>query len=173
MSENIIVRLRYIAEGRVDLAMEAIRDAFFGKDWPQHLANGYFTARCPGVDINPDQVSGYSTYETFTVAMFLEGNQKRNEQCLQMARTILEYQDAPQEEDVSPEVQLADHIKILVEEVYLMMDAEEKTNSFRTGLSYDTCTLRHSLVSAALDRVDWMELAQCYLNSAKEETPNE
>ncbi len=176
MQDTIEVRLRYVVTGNVNAVKESITDAFRpGQGNVERVsgvsAQGEYGARLLTVDINPHEVSGYSNYETFTIAMFLEnersGDSARQgpyESCRSLSTEALKKETNTTDPNAHPSavVWLAYKLEHLVEQTYLRMDSRE--GSCRTARDI----LAHSLLRAALDRVDWMELAYLYLNAAKE-----
>ena len=103
-------------------------------------------------------VCDYSNYETFHIAMYLSGNSSSAEfygMCRRLAK------DALREE--TPVLWLADKFEEIISGPVLTMDdREERCNG-------DADRLAHSLLSAALDRVNWRELAEEWIGHAQEE----
>lgn len=112
-----------------------------------------------------EPVSGYSSYETFHVAMFLENNRAPYDMAYGMALIAA---DRDAEELPSPIHWLADELERAVSQHYLRLDAKEEENGTKRGIAYDCDTLEHSLLTAALARVDWDEIAEVFLGIVKE-----
>jgi hypothetical protein len=106
--------------------------------------------------INPDEHSGWTNYETFTVALFVDNNRPPYDQVKELAAVAMaeEY----------PGVWLSDQLEELVQETYLQMERREEGNRS------DTDYLAYTLLKAALDRVNWRELADTWLDTVKEAT---
>lgn len=110
-------------------------------------------------------VCDYSNYETFHVAMFLNGNSSSSEVyelCRWLAKGALR--------EETPALWLADKFREIIEERHLAIDRREE----RCKGSADI--LAHSLLTAALGRVNWRELAEEWIGHvfavypSKEET---
>jgi len=102
--------------------------------------------------------NGYANYETFTVALFLNNNRPQYDECIALARAVL------RDRREAPAVYLADSLKVLVVDRSLYMDSRE----LRCKGEGDY--LAHTLLSAAVDRVNWKEIAEEWLTTAQEAT---
>lgn len=108
-----------------------------------------------------NEVSGYSNYPTFHVALFLANDSRRHELMKHLAQNILE--DSELQNDDERRLCLRDHTKELVEEEFLgLTDREEAAVKEADVLAYE-------LLSAAIGQVDWMEIADEWLATAEEE----
>jgi len=157
MRDSITVRLQYdVKSGSVAAAKEAIEHRFlqFLPGLEEFVGPDYHAKRY-SADVNPEEVSGYSNYPTFQVAMFLSNNKPQYDNCRILAKNALR--------EEMPTVWLADMLKEKVEQGWLQMDRQEEQ------LCGDVDTLAHSLLSAALGRVNWMEIAEEWLSQAREE----
>lgn len=122
--------------------------------------------------MNSEQVSGYSTYETFHVAMFLSNNRAQHDQAMALARMAVER--GTQMDDLnalSPAlIWLMDELVILVKRTYLRMDFREDqiATSYNSEIQRDCDMLAYELLFAALERVNWREIAEEWLAAAQE-----
>ncbi len=177
MNDTVEVRLRYAVTGSLDQAKKDLHDRFlYNHEDRTEIAeisrmadrsnlHRAFTAKRVAVDINPEEVYNYRNGETSTVALFLENNRRPYDQLKMLVRVALPQHNSPDNDPnahTSAVVWLADEIEKLVEQLYLQIDNREE--SCRT----DADRLAYDLLTAALGRVDWRELARCYLDSAKE-----
>lgn len=114
-----------------------------------------------------EPVSGYSSYETFHVALFLSNNRPQYTRVKLLAEKAHERDP---EELPSPVHWLADEIQRTVEGAYLCMDEREESaqGGRKSEVARDCDVLAFSLLSAALDRVEWAEIAEEWLNIARE-----
>jgi hypothetical protein len=117
-----------------------------------------------------EEVSGYTNYETFHVALFLENNRPQYDIAWGLAQMALDKGTESEDPNAVSDglVWLEDELKELVEQRYLRIDAKEEENATKKGIAFDCDTLAHELLTAALGRVDWRQLANEWLTTAKE-----
>lgn len=166
MKATVTVRLRYTVTGSVSAAKLVIGDTFL-RFLPglQEFAGPDYSARKWSADVDPDEVSGYKNYETFHVALFLSNTRSRYEECRLLAMMALKKGVESNDPDSYSEglVWLADELENLVEQHILQVD--EREGSCKT----DNDALAHFLMTAALEKVNWVDIAEEWLNQAKEE----
>ena len=166
MRETIDVRLRYGVTGSVSAAKAAITEHFcqFLPGLQEFTGDG-FSARKYSADVNPSSVSGYRNYETFHCAMFLSNNRRQYEVAINAAKKALSIGTDSADPNAHSEglIWLADQLETLVENGWLTMDAREE------ACKTDSDMLAHSLLSAALGRVNWLEIAEEWLSTAQED----
>ena len=184
MTDTVIVRLRYAVTGSVESAKRHLHQYFMSQQiysisetFARESDPRDFSAKRFGVDINPDENTGYTNYETFAVAIFLENNHSGDsarpgpyEKARELAKAALgrgtpnddpnAYSDA--------HVWLADKLEHLIQQTYLRVDDKEVEIANLPERSRDAGYLSHSLLTAALERVNWMEIADVWITQAKE-----
>jgi hypothetical protein len=104
------------------------------------------------------EVSGYSNYFTFHCALFLSNNRPQYDDARDLALTVLE--ENPTDDAASR--QLADELEAYVEGRWLTLDCRE------AACKTDDDYLAHELLTAALGRVDWLQIAEEWIATAKE-----
>jgi hypothetical protein len=112
-----------------------------------------------------ETVCGYKNYETFHVAMFLSNNRPMYEAARRLAQAAVNhFPDVADRNELSgcSWLDLADRLETMVEQHYLKIDERELRQ--RT----DTDRLAFALMTAALGRVDWRELAEEWINTVEE-----
>lgn len=105
--------------------------------------------------------------ETFHIALFLANNQPVYKRAWALAESV-----SRQEETTSADpnchpparIILADMLQGLVEDAYLRVDDREM------DCKTDTDYLAHSLLTAALGRVNWLELSEEWLGTDQEKS---
>lgn len=165
MGDVITVRLRYTVTGSLAAAKQAIGQKFTDfLPGLQEFAGPDYNAKKFSVDVDPDEVSGYSNYPTFHVALFLSNNPPQYDQARALAKLALTKGVESTDPNAYSEglVWLADELETLVEQGWLMLDAREEE------CKTDSDTLAHSLLTAALGRVNWRELAEEWITSVQE-----
>lgn len=101
-------------------------------------------------------VCGYSTYETFHVAMLLSNTRQAYDAAITLARGVAAGTD---EHKIG---KLADLLETLVEACYLRVNTRE------LAAATDADRLAHDLLTAALGRVDYRELAEEWIGYARD-----
>jgi hypothetical protein len=175
VNDTVIVRLRYAVTGGMEAAKRALQQNFLWNDEApvkeisrmadQDNLHNAFTAKRFGVDINPDENTGYTNSETFSVAMFLENNCKqRNKTVCELARQALTMGTETSDQNVHSNalIWLEDEIKGLVEDEYLKLEDRE------SNAQGDSAMLAYDLLTDALARVNWLQIADVFLTQAKE-----
>jgi hypothetical protein len=117
-----------------------------------------------------ETVCNYTNSETFDVALFLSNNKPQYGIAWGLAQMALEKGTDSEYPNALPEalIWLEDELKELVEQHYLRIDDREEENAHKVDIAYDCDTLAHSLLTAALGRVDWRQIANEWLTTAKE-----
>lgn len=99
-----------------------------------------------------NKYNGWTNYETWNVALWLDNEQHTQELWSSRARELLE------DEEKYPNAILQDELKEYIEENNPLVDG---------------ASMYSDLLGAAIDSVNWHELAQSYLEGAKEELEQE
>jgi hypothetical protein len=159
MNDTVDVRLRYTVTGSMSAAKRGIREYVdYSRDrigqLPYEGVEADYSAKLFTVDVNPDENTGYSNYETCHVGLFLSNTSDISAYCLQVANEALK--------EETPTVWLADRLELYVEQRNLKIDQRE------ARCRSDVDHLAHSLLTAALGRVNWRELAEEWLTAARE-----
>lgn len=166
MTNIITVRLQYAVTGNMSAAKRVISERISHPlpDLEKFAGNG-FSARCYSRDVNPGEVSGYSNHETFTVGVLLENDRTQYNTCRELAKVALAKGTASADSNAHLDglVWLADELEAYVNNDWLNMIQRE------VDIKTDGDSLAHSLLAAALDRVDWIELAEGWLSRPQEE----
>lgn len=161
MKNKVEVVVKYNVDGSVSAAKAAIEERY-SRFLPglQEFKTEDFHAKKYSVDANPQEVCNYRNYETFQVATFISNNRRQYDLCLLEAAEVFTNDAWPTpEEKVSA---LARRLEEKVSEVWLGMNVREE------ACAKDIDYLAHVLLCGALDRVDWFEIADEWLTTAKE-----
>lgn len=104
--------------------------------------------------VRDETVCSYSNYQTFHVALFLSNNRPQYDTCLRFAKDCLTNE--------RPALAMASALEELVQDHWLTVDARE--SECRTDSDY----LAFALLRSSLDRVDWRQIAEEWLTTARE-----
>src|SRR5260370_395124 len=117
--------------------------------------------------MQPEEVCGYRNYATFHVALFLSNTRPQYDHSKDLAHAAINISHenplvSPSIAFVDPTDWLSEELKAYVEDQCLSMDAREGT------CKTDDDILAHELLGVALGHVDWRQLAEEWLLTAKE-----
>ncbi len=163
---KVDVVLRYYVTGSKSAAEESLSEAYrHGEGFPNRISNTNYEARFVCSDVNPGQVEGYCNYETSSIALWLNNDRDLYDQCRAVARTAISPEEAAartEREDVrSPELVMADFLEEFVERKLEVDRREEKART-------DAERMFVSMAQAALERVNWLELGEEWIQDAQE-----
>jgi hypothetical protein len=166
MTSTIILQLKYSVTGSVSAAKRAIADRYrrFLPGLEEFPGDGFHAKRYSS-DVDPEEVSGYSNYPTFHVALFLSNNRPQYDQARELAKMAF----AKGTDSADPNAQsegilwLADELETLVTEGYISLEAREEDAKTQSEI------LINELLSASLGRVNWRELAEEWASTVGEE----
>ena len=161
---TVNVVLRYAVTGSTSAAEKALFEQFrAGRNASlEQIHSEGQSSRLICADVNPGKCEGYTNYETSSIALWLENDRKLYETCRNSARAILASADAGQIGDLSPELIMGDYLKDYVEQKLLKIDdREEKART-------DAERIFVSMAQAALDRVNWLEMGEHWIDDARE-----
>jgi hypothetical protein len=101
-----------------------------------------------------EAVCDYTNYETFTVAMLLSNDRPMYEEARAVTSRLISA--------LHRVADIAEALESMVEQWYLDVDGREM------ACKRDADKLAHELMTAALARVDWREIAEEWINTVKE-----
>ena len=162
---NVEVVLRYAVTGSKSAAKKALFEEFRAgqqHSYEQIHSEGQ-SSRLVCADVNPGECEGYRNYETFTIGVWLKNDRKLYDQCrIEAKNTLLIVKDhGDRLEGLSPELAMADWLQSFVEKKLWVDQREEKASNYADRMFV-------SLAQAALDRVDWRELGEEWIQDAQE-----